>query len=147
MVAKKTRRSGRHRNTDTTVCPTQLYRKTLDQITRYAINQCLVKPFSRCILGTGVIEYKSYGSCPRLCTSEFLAILGDSFSYQMTSLGVTFLFVTVCVLERLGFACTVHTTYKHVGYKHNSVNCTVRVWSRSKSSYFNGKELVYMHQQ
>ena len=42
---------------------------------------------------------------------------------------------------------TVHTTYKHVGYKHNSVNCTVRVWSRSKSSYFNGKELVYMHQQ
>jgi len=35
----------------------------------------------------------------------------------------------------------VHTTYKHVGYKQNPVNCTVRVWSRSKSSHFNGKEL------
>ena len=44
------------------------------------------------------------------------------------------------VIDIVSLVSTVHTTYKHVGYKHNPVNCT-KAWSHSKSSHFNGKEL------
>jgi len=36
---------------------------------------------------------------------------------------------------------TVHSTYKHIGYKHAPVICTASCWSRLAPSHFNGKQL------
>ena len=43
--------------------------------------------------------------------------------------------------QQLCTVITVHSTYKHIGYKHAPVICTASCWSRLAPSHFNGKQL------